>query len=39
LKSPGFYHSKNYKTRSMNDRDVLFFANESRDPIQSLYFF
>ena len=27
------------KTRSMNDRDVLFFANESRDPSQSLYFF
>jgi hypothetical protein len=25
--------------RSISDRDVLFFANESRDPSQSLYFF
>ncbi len=26
----------NYKIRSINDRDVLFFENESRDPSQSL---
>jgi hypothetical protein len=25
--------------RSISDRDVLIFANESRDPSQSLYFF
>ncbi len=25
--------------RRINDRDILFFENESRDPRQSLYFF
>jgi hypothetical protein len=34
-----FSSSKNNKMRSINDRDVLFFANESRDPSQSLQFF
>ncbi len=33
------YYSKNYKVRSTNDRDVLFFAKESKEPSQSLYFF
>jgi hypothetical protein len=39
LESSGFYTSKSYKMRSVNDRDVLvFFANESRDLNHSFYF-
>jgi hypothetical protein len=29
---------KNYKMKSINDRDVLFFANDSKNASQYLYF-
>jgi hypothetical protein len=35
-----FFYSRNYRTRSMNDRDVLFFCKgKYRDPSQSYYVF
>ncbi len=35
----GFYTSKNYEMRSINDGDILFFGNNRRDTSQSFYFF
>ncbi len=34
-----FLHLKINKIRSVNDKDILFFVNDSRDTGQSLYFF
>ncbi len=39
LKISDFRTSKYYKMRSIYDRDVLFFANDSRNRCQSLNFF
>ncbi len=38
LKMSGFYSSKIFKTRSKNDRHILFFGNNSKYTSQPMYF-
>jgi hypothetical protein len=33
-----FYTLKNYKMRTVSERDVMFFANDSRDTTQTYFF-
>ncbi len=39
LKISGFHTLKGYNSKSIYDEKVLFFANDSKNPSQSLYFF
>jgi hypothetical protein len=38
LKNSGLYTIENYKLKSINDGDVLFFATNDRDTSRSLHF-